>query len=79
MIGHTYCRYSYKEQMKAVEIVNDMIQTFICEDENDPMYRLASISIDKNYRFTHAVEWADGRRVVSESKKTSSHYAQGIT
>ena len=59
MIGHTYCKYSYKEQMRAVEIVNDMIQTFICEDENDPMYRLASISIDKNYNFTHSVEWVE--------------------
>ena len=63
MIGHTYCKYSYKEQMKAVEIVNDMLQTFVCEDENDPMYRLASISIDKDYRFTHSVEWfEDGEK-----------------
>ena len=59
MIGHTYCKYSYKEQMRAVEIVNDMLQTFICKDENDPRYSLASISIDKNYRFTHSVEWVE--------------------
>lgn len=59
MIGHTYCKYSIKEQMKAVEIVNDMIKTFICIDENDPMYCLASITIDKNYNFSHSVEWIE--------------------
>ena len=59
MIRHTNCKYSLKEQMKAVEIVNDMLQTFICEDENDSMYGLASISIDKDYNFTHSVEWID--------------------
>ena len=59
MIRHTNCKYSLKEQMKAVEIVNDMLQTFICEDENDWMYGLASISIDKDYRFTHSVELID--------------------
>ena len=59
MIGHTYCKYSYKEQMRAVEIVNDMLQTFRCKDENDSNYSLASISIDKNYNFTHSVEWVE--------------------
>jgi hypothetical protein len=73
MIGHTYCKYSYKEQMKAVEIVNDMLKTFICEDENDSNYRLATISIDKDYRFTHSVEWIED----DEEKESFKDFMRG--
>ena len=68
MIKHTYCKYSYKEQMRAVEIVNDMLQTFRCKDENDHNYSLATISIDKNYNFTHAVEWIEDNKKESFRK-----------